>query len=177
MRRYTRLRMGDSVIERLQDRQAIGDVIIQYATGIDTRDWALYRSCFTDPCEIDFSSWSGRPATVMPAHVWVDAVRARNSGFEATQHLCTNQVVTFGSDDEATCVSNVQAQHWFGSERLAELGRPSREPRWCTLGGFYTDSLVRTDEGWRIRRCQLTVTWVTGDRSVFDLAPSSSGRG
>jgi hypothetical protein len=169
--------MGGSVIDRLQDRQAIGVVVVRYATGIDTRDWALYRSCFTDPCEIDFSSWSGRPATVMPSQAWAEAVRASNGGFEATQHLSTNHVVTFGSDDEATCVSYVQAQHWFGSDRLAELGRPSRQPSWCTLGGFYTNSLVRTDEGWRIHRCQLTVTWVSGDRSVFELARSSSGRG
>jgi len=154
------------------DRQTIVDVVIRYATGIDMRDWDLYRSCFADPCEFDFSSWNGRPATVMPADTWVDAVRATNGNFESTQHLSTNHVVRFDSDDEATCVSYMQAQHWYSAERLTSLGHPGDDARWCTLGGFYTYTLVRTGDDWRIRRCQLTVTWVTGDRSVFDIARS-----
>jgi hypothetical protein len=47
------------------------------------------------------------------------------------------------------------------------------------LGGFYTNTVVRTTDGqpdrehaWRISRCQLDVTWTTGDPSVFDLARS-----
>lgn len=43
----------------LEDRQAVIDVVVQYATGVDRHDWALYASCFTDPCEFDVSSWSG----------------------------------------------------------------------------------------------------------------------
>ncbi len=156
----------------LEDRQAIIDVVIQYATGVDRRDWALYESCFTDPCEIDFSSWSGRPAATMPAASWVRKVRSTNGNFDTTQHLSTNHVVTFESNDSATCVSYMQAQHWFGVERLEQLGYAADEPRWCTLGGHYTNTLVRTSAGWRIARCQLTVTWVTGDPSVFDLARS-----
>ena len=156
----------------LEDRQAIVDVVIQYATGIDRRDWALYQACFTDPCEIDFSSWTGRPAASIPAAEWVAKVRSTNGNFDATQHLSTNHVVTFQSADAATCVSAMHAQHWFSAERLAALGQSARESRWCTLGGYYTNSLVRTGSGWRIARCQLTVTWVTGDRSVFDVARS-----
>lgn len=156
----------------LEDRQAIVDVVIQYATAVDRRDWALYEACFTDPCEIDFSAWSGRPAATMPAREWARRVRSTNGNFDTTQHLSTNHVVTFESDEAATCVSYMHAQHWFGAERLASLGHPSDESRWCTLGGYYTNALVHTDAGWRIARCQLTVTWVTGDPSVFDIARS-----
>ena len=124
----------------LEDRQAIVDLVIQYATGVDRRDWALYEACFTDPCEIDFSSWSGRPAATMPAAEWARKVRSTNGNFETTQHLSTNHVVTFESPDTATCVSYVQAQHWFSAERLQRLGPRADEPRWCTLGGYYTNS-------------------------------------
>lgn len=156
----------------LEDRQAIVDLVIQYATGVDRRDWALYEACFTDPCEIDFSSWNGRPAATMPAGEWARKVRSTNGNFDATQHLSTNHVVSFDSADTATCVSYMQAQHWFSAERLQRLGGRAGEPRWCTLGGYYTNSVVRTAAGWRIARCRLTVTWVTGDPSVFDLARS-----
>jgi hypothetical protein len=156
----------------LEDRQAVVDLVVQYATGVDRRDWAVYEACFTDPCEIDFSSWSGRPAATMPAGEWVRKVRSTNGNFDATQHLSTNHVVTFDSADTATCVSYLQAQHWFSAERLRDLGHDADEPRWCTLGGYYTNSVVRTDAGWRIARCRLTVSWVTGDPSVFDIARS-----
>ncbi len=155
-----------------EDRQAIVDLVIQYATGVDRRDWALYEECFTDPCEFDFSSWNGRPAATMGAGEWAGKVRSTNGNFDATQHLSTNHVVTFDTPDTATCVSYVQAQHWFSAERLQRLGHAVDEPRWCTVGGYYTNSVVRTDAGWRIARCRLTVTWVTGDRSVFDIARS-----
>ena len=156
----------------LEDRQAIVDVVVQYATGVDRRDWALYESCFTDPCEFDFSSWSGRPAATIPAGEWVRRVRSTNGNFDATQHLSTNHVVTFETADAATCISAMHAQHWFSAERLREIGHDADEPRWCTLGGHYTNSLVRTTSGWRIASCRLTVTWVTGDRSVFEIARS-----
>jgi hypothetical protein len=162
---------------RLADRQAVVDVVIRYATGIDMRDWDLYASCFTDPCEFDFSSWSGRGPALLTPEQWVKAVRSVNGNFDTTQHLSTNHVVTFDGPDAARCVSYMHAQHWFSAERLVELGEAATEPRWCTLGGYYTNDLTRTDDGWKIRRCQLTVTWVTGDRSVFDLARSLGDRG
>ena len=170
--------MTTSASEELLDRQAIVDVVVQYATGVDRHDWHLYRRCFTDPCEFDFSSWSGQPATVMAADDWVAKVRGTNGNFDATQHLSTNHVVTFDTADAATCVSYMHAQHWFSAARLAELGHPNGdEPRWCTLGGYYTNSLIRTPDGWRIRRCQLNVTWTTGDPSIFEIARSLGDRG
>jgi 3-phenylpropionate/cinnamic acid dioxygenase small subunit len=35
-------------------RQAVTDLLVRYASGIDGRDWALLRSCFTDDCEADY---------------------------------------------------------------------------------------------------------------------------
>lgn len=43
-------------------RQAVADVLVRYATGIDSRDWVLLRSCFTDDCEADYGDighWHG----------------------------------------------------------------------------------------------------------------------
>ena len=144
-------------MDNLADRAAISDTVLAYATGVDRRDWNLYSSIFTDPFESDFSSWSGRAPGSMSVNLWVEAVRSGLSGFDATHHTSSNHVHTFHSDDEATCVSYMTAQHVI-------------DGNWCTLGGYYTNTLVRTDERWKICRCQLTVTWSTGDRSVFDVA-------
>ncbi len=164
--------MSEQALAELVDRQAVVDVVIRYATGVDRRDWVLYASCFTDPCEFDFSAWRGEPVIVATPTEWATKVRSTNGNFDTTQHLSTNHVVTFEDADAATCVSYMHAQHWFSVARLTELGQPADEPRWCTLGGYYTNSLTRTAAGWRIRRCQLNVTWITGDPSIFELARS-----
>jgi len=43
-------------------RRAATDLLLRYATGIDTRDWVLFRSCFTDDCDADYGDighWHG----------------------------------------------------------------------------------------------------------------------
>jgi 3-phenylpropionate/cinnamic acid dioxygenase small subunit len=39
---------------RAQLRQAVTELLIRYASGIDGRDWALLRSCFTEDCDADY---------------------------------------------------------------------------------------------------------------------------
>jgi hypothetical protein len=141
----------------IADRLAVSDTIIAYATGVDTRNWDLYASIFTDPVMIDFSSWSKRPAGPMAVDAWVAAVRSGLSGFDATQHLSSNHVITFPTAGTARCVSQMQARHVI-------------DARCITLGGHYTNDLVRTDAGWKISTCRLTVTFRLGDLGLFDEA-------
>jgi hypothetical protein len=154
------------------DRQDVIELSLAYAAGIDHRDWQLYRSIFTDVCEYDFSSWSGRAPASMPADDWVLAVRTVNGNFDATQHLMSNhRLRRVDGADVPTIegINELQAQHWFDAESMASFGRPA-EPAWCLLGGHYTNRYVRTDEGWRIAACRLTVRWRTGDESIFAFA-------
>jgi hypothetical protein len=157
----------------LVERQGVVDTVVRYATGIDMRDWDAYRSCFTEICHFDFSSWNTTPGADLPADQWVAAVRGVNGNFDATQHISSNHVVTFEagspSSGRATCVSYMQAQHFFRPDTMAGFGHAGAV-NFCTLGGYYTNQLVRLDDGWRIANCRLTVTWETGDRSIFTLA-------
>ncbi len=109
-----------------RERQAIVDLSYAYAAGIDQRDWSLYRSIFTDVCEFDFSSWSGRPAAAMPADDWVQAVRSVNGNFDATQHLMSNHRLQRVDDDTIVGVNELQAQHWFDAESMSSFGRSHR---------------------------------------------------
>jgi SnoaL-like domain len=45
---------GDPLMTERDDRQDIFDVLIRYATGIDRRDWSLFRAVFTDDCILDY---------------------------------------------------------------------------------------------------------------------------
>jgi len=145
-------------LQELSDRAEISDVQLRYATGVDSRDWALLRTCFTDVLEVDFSSGFGFPVVRAPADEWVENVAPVMGALQATQHMITNHVITFDDDDHATCVAYVQASHH----------QPNRTGGSdLTVHGFYTNRFERTASGWRIATCKLTVSWMTGNLGLF----------
>jgi len=152
-------------IDALIDRAEISDVVLRYATALDSRDWPLYGSIFTDPLTVDFSSWSGDPEVTLPVDEWVALVRGTLSGFDATHHLSSNHVISL-SGDTANCVSYMVARHYLveDGERLMH-----------SIGGHYRNRLVRGAGGWKITHCALTVTWEMGDRGLFDIAAGRTG--
>ena len=85
----------------IADRLAISDVIIRYATALDTRDWRLLRSILTDRVAIDYTSFDPDLDLEMDAAEWVHRVRGL-AGFDATQHLSTNHRHHIDGDT-ATC--------------------------------------------------------------------------
>ena len=142
------------------ERLDVAEVVYAYATGIDTRDWRLYRAIFTDEVEIDFSSWDGSPARRMRADDWVAGVQPLFHGLDATQHSMTNPRVSLDGE-RATCVMYMQAAHFLANrEGDAEF----------TIGGYYTDQLVKTPAGWRLCGVNLTVLWSRGNKHVMALA-------
>jgi len=151
---------GEDTWQLLLDRAAISDVQLRYATGVDTRDWLLFRSCFTDEIETESSSAVGGPPPRIKADDWVERVRRTIDGMQATQHMITNQVITLNGD-EATGVAYVQARHHLPNE----TGGSDQ-----VMYGYYTNRFVRTSEGWKIRARQLTVLWNEGNMEIFALA-------
>lgn len=163
--------------DRWEHRAAISAVVIRYATGVDRRDWNLYATCFTDTCVFDFTSFSGGNPRVMSGAEWAANVRSLNGNFDATQHLSANHVISFAGEDDATCVSEMHAQHFFERATLDALGHAEVEPTWCTLGGHYTNQLVRRHGEWRIAHCRLDVRWRTGNMAIFAIARAMGDRG
>lgn len=149
------------------ERLDIAETVYAYATGVDSRDWKLYRSIFTDEVDIDFSSWDGNPARRMRADDWVAGVQPLFHGLDATQHTMSNPRVAIDGE-RATCTMYMQAVHVLrNDEGDAEF----------TLGGYYTDRLVKTPAGWKLCGVKLTVLWSRGNKHVMTLALSKSRQG
>jgi SnoaL-like domain len=125
------------------DERAIIAVLLRYATGIDTRDWSLFRTCFADDCEGDYGSFghwkSGDEITRM-----MDDMH-RSIG--PTLHRMTNFVIS-GDADSATARSYVDA-----------LLMPAEEGGDLHRGiGYYDDHFTKQDGEWRIaKRCFVAV--------------------
>jgi 3-phenylpropionate/cinnamic acid dioxygenase small subunit len=123
--------------QRSSDHADIEQILLRYATGIDKRDWALFRTCFIDDAVGDY----GDIGTFTGADNLTDFMIAAHGGFGTTNHMLTNFVIQVDGD-RATARSYVHVVLAFAHGRDA----------WFDGVGTYEDTLVRTDSGWRIAR-------------------------
>ena len=141
----------------LADRQEIYDVLNRYAHGLDSHDWDLLRSCFTEDAVADYLELGG---VNEGREAIVELCSGVLTGLDASQHLIgSHQATIEGDTAEARCY--LQAQHVF---KGADGGDH------YLVGGTYVDRLVRTDEGWRIKHRTLHATWFDGNPEVFTAA-------
>jgi hypothetical protein len=142
-------------IRRLEDRAAIVEVAINYARGVDHRDWTLFASCFTDAIVTDYSAL-GSPPKTWEREAFVEYIREWLSGFTATQHISPNHVIEFDEQDpdRALCRSYMYAQHYLE-------GSPNGE--FYLARGSYDNHMLRTPDGWRIERIVQYVFWQEGN--------------
>jgi ketosteroid isomerase-like protein len=151
--------MTDAKIQLLLDRADISQVLHSYATAIDTRDWDLLATCFTEDLEADFRDFGGREV-VKGRDAWLEIIKGTIQGLDATQHLTANHVHQIDGDT-ATLTAYLQALHRLDTARS--------DPEY-TIGGYYTCEMVRTNDGWRMRRYTLNVTWHRGNRDILRQA-------
>ena len=124
-----------------ETRQAVADVMVRYATGIDRRDWALFRTCFTADVAADYGdlgSWDSVDAIA-------DYMVATHADMGHTMHQLTNIAVTVDGD-AAT------ARAYVDAVLMGVDGTSGLQAR-----GFYDDSLVRTVDGWQIAQRRFEV--------------------
>ncbi|MCB1686472.1 MAG: nuclear transport factor 2 family protein [Pseudomonadales bacterium] len=146
----------------MTDREEIIDVLNNYATGLDARDWVLWRSVFLDEVLFDMSSWHG----IAPRSLNTDrVVRAQAKIFaelSVTQHFLTNHRISIDGDS-ARAQAHMRAEHWLANPGIEGTDR-------YTMFGYYDDRLIRTAAGWKIAEMQLKVTRTEGNRWVMDEA-------
>ena len=129
------------------DRDAqhdIAEVLVRYTTGIDRRDWDLFRTCFTGDCRADYGdlgSWQG-----------VDGLTgymvATHAGMGHTLHRLSNIAVTVDGDE-------AEARSYVDAVIMAPDGGSG-----VNAVGFYDDRLRRTVDGWRIAERRFTMVHV-----------------
>jgi hypothetical protein len=147
-------------VQRLEDAEAIRELVVRMGTLADARDWSALEQLFTDPVRADWSALSGVPAADLRPSELVAGWRQGLSGLEATHHLIANQRVALDGD-AATACAYVHAAH-----RLADA---HGDPLWV-IAGQYEHRLVRTEAGWRIAAAMFRPTWGWGNQQLMVLA-------
>jgi len=120
------------------DTEQIADVLIRYATGIDSKDWPLLRSCWTDEIDVDYQQLGHFTSP----DALTDVMRQLHENMGPTYHRLSNFVINV-EGDQATVRSYVHA---------VLMLQPDDDTNWVDALGHYDDVFVRTADGWRINK-------------------------
>jgi hypothetical protein len=117
-------------------RQQLFDLVVRYSTGIDRRDWALFRTCWTDDAVTDYGvvgSWDSGDAIT-------EFMRKVHEDCGHTAHRVGNYAVEAAGDGYSSR-TYVDAIVMRGDNQKG-----------LQMLGFYDDEFRRTDDGWRISK-------------------------
>jgi hypothetical protein len=126
------------------DELEIAALLNRYARAVDTKDWQLYRSVFTDDANIDYS------ANIFQGSL--DEAIAFFSGpfselVTMSMHYITNIEAEIDGD-----TAQVRAM-FHNPTQIKGL------PELSMFGGYYFHELVRTPDGWRSRNLREEMVW------------------
>ena len=139
------------------DKEQIAEMLIRYATGIDSKDWPLLRSCWTDEIDVDYQQL-GRFTS---AEALTDLMRQLHENMGPTYHRMSNFVINVDGD-RATVRSYVHA---------VLMLQHDDSTNWVDALGHYDDVFVRTPDGWRIHeRVSRTARTLTGGDFAAEAA-------
>ncbi len=129
-----------------EDRYEIEQLLYRYAWMADERQWELMDSVFSPEATIDYTSTGGKKGPYRPTLEWLDRAL---TDWPINLHFINNIHIEF-TDSGANC------RCYF----LAPMGRNKGDGQQevITNAGYYFDTLIKTDQGWRIkeRLCKQT---------------------
>lgn len=136
---------------RIADRQAIGDVLVDYCVHLDRMELDLLADLFTAGCVVEFGpdqrlNSRGRDALAKSLE--------RMWRWQRTSHHLSNVRVEFTGPDEAQTTSYVLAWH----------ERPDGSA--AIVYGQYRDRFERRDSRWRIARRRMLMNGNDGSFTV-----------
>jgi 3-phenylpropionate/cinnamic acid dioxygenase small subunit len=128
----------------VSDELEIVALLNRYARAVDSKDWELYRSVFTNDAHIDYS-------TDVFTGSLDGAIEFFSRDFSAlvsmSMHYITNVEATIDGD-----TAEVRAM-FYNPTQIKGL------PELSMFGGYYYHDLIRTPEGWRSRRLREEMVW------------------
>ena len=136
-----------SQVQELVDRDAIADLVGRLGLWLDEKRFDEARSIFTEDATADTPGGSVRGLGLV-----AEQARRNHSDFERTQHAITNVLIDLDGD-RATVRANLIATF------VQRADAPGSQ---FTLGERYRFVAVRTPEGWRFSRVEVTPVWRSG---------------
>ena len=127
-------------LQEISDRIQIQDLLTRYTRAIDEKDWNLLDTCFTPDADVDYTATGGSKGKYPEIRKWLEMALAP---FPITVHYISNTSVELKGDRAAT-----RTYVW----NPMGFKNPDGSMHWFTVGAYYVDELVRTGDGWRIKK-------------------------
>jgi 3-phenylpropionate/cinnamic acid dioxygenase small subunit len=137
--------------QRVSDELEIAALLNTYARAVDTKDWDLYRSVFTDDAHIDYS------ADVFQGSV-DEAIGFFSGDFSALVEMSMHYITNIEADVDGDSAS-VRAM-FHNPTRFKDV------QELATFGGYYFHDLVRAPDGWRSRHLREEMVWTANSPRV-----------
>lgn len=148
---------NDKILRNLADREAIRDVRHRFGRALDTRDWPLFESLFTDDIEADFTQF-GLPRIQGPKQQLTGFFRqAFGRDDMRTQQLYANFLIAIDGD-RAHCISSLHGHHYVKDCPGGEV---------FELRATYHDHLVRDADSWKLAALRLQVISLLGNAAML----------
>jgi hypothetical protein len=130
--------------QRVSDELEIAALLNAYSRAVDTKDWKLYRSVFTDDAHIDYS------AAVFKGSL-DEAIEFFDGDFSALVTMSMHYITNIEADIDGD-TARVRAMFYNPTliQGVADL---------CIFGGYYFHELVRTSGGWRSKHLREEMVW------------------
>jgi SnoaL-like domain len=132
---------GTEIVDTIEIQQ----LLARYSRSLDTRDWELYRSVFTEDAFIDYAASGGMSGQRDQVVEWL--------------------ISTLGTFDwnGMHYITNIEAEVTGDSALVqAAVFNPMQFPGMKGLtyfGGYYHHDMIRTQDGWRSRNLREEVLW------------------
>jgi hypothetical protein len=132
----------------LRDRELIKDLPLQYARGLDTREFSASRAVFSDDCTLKGALGENTIDGYFPG--LVEGVQR----YEATMHFMGNQYV-----DLEPGADHGHVETYAVAYHLEPDGSPLAD---LLMGVRYQDDVERRDGAWKIVRRVAVAQWRRG---------------
>jgi hypothetical protein len=133
--------------QQVADRIEIQAALTRYATGVDSKNWDLWRSVFTEDADVDYTQSTPLRGTPGEVAEWY-AQNFTEATVPWSMHYVTNVEITFISADEANVVAM-----FYNPCQLGGMTEPS------FFGGYYHHEFVRTSDGWKSKHLVEQMFW------------------
>ena len=136
-------------VQYLLDREAITECQYRYARGCDLQDAALLASAFDETISVDYPT--GTKLDDVPGPGMAQGIVGNFIENKITTQHYMNMYEIKVDGDTATGLVYLRATH----------KKPDVD--FWILGGYYENSYVRTENGWKIKTVKLTTVYEEGE--------------
>jgi SnoaL-like domain len=149
---------------KARSRAEIQSTLLNYAWAIDSKDWSLLSSCFTQNCEVSYGSArsylpGGGAQTFKGRDVLVEHLSRTHQPLDGSLHSMSSIVIDLVERDRAlarTYIRNVLVMK-------THPDGPDYES-----AGYYQDELLKEANGWHINVRKYIRVWSRGNRKVIE---------